>query len=118
MRLRALFLAAFAAAACASAGLADPGPTPATLRAAVAARIDPAYAVVLFSDGHRSMLPLTSLNAADRAWLEKLAADHPLGHGNSTVIVAKTVLEKKKTLEKATVEGPLETPSSSARPPF
>jgi hypothetical protein len=67
MRLRTLLLAAFAAAACASAGPADPGPASTPLQAAVAARIDPAYAVILFSDGHRSMLPLTSMKAADRA---------------------------------------------------
>jgi len=111
MRLRALLLTAVVAAVPPGAGLADPaaGAAPDSLRGAVSARVDAAYAVVLFSDGHRSLVPLTSLSASDRAWLGQFAAEHPLAHGNSKVTIVTPEKPVKKTIVRSDVQGPLET---------
>jgi hypothetical protein len=111
MRLRVSLLTALLAVVPPVGGLADPGggAVPASLEGAVSARIDATYAVILFSDGKRSMVPLTTLSAADREWLAKFAAEHPLGHGNSTVTIEAAVHPVKKTIDRSTVEGPLET---------
>ncbi len=55
------------------------------------------------------MLPLSDLKPADRALLESLAAEHPLARGNSKVTVVADVRPVKKTIERSSVEGPLET---------
>jgi len=114
MRLRASLLTAILAVAPPFAGLADPagGAVPASLEGAVSARIDTVYAVILFSDGRRSLVPLTTLSASERAWLDRFASEHPLGHGNSTVTVeaaGATARPVKKTIVVSSVEGPLET---------
>lgn len=109
MRLTILILAAAAAAFVPNRAVADPPPVSPSLRGAVAARIDPVYAVVLFADGHRSMLPLADLKPADRGFLDRLAAGHPLGHGKSKVVVQAEVRPVKKTIERATTQGTLET---------
>jgi hypothetical protein len=111
MRLRATILAAALAAGLPGLGRADtsgPGLS-ASVRGAIMARIDSNYAVVMFPDGRRSLVPLTELKASDRAFLDKLAAEHPLGHGNSKLIVVGTPLQVKKTIEKQSIVGPLET---------
>jgi hypothetical protein len=114
MRLRASLLTAILAVAPPVAGPADPGgaDAPASLEGAVSARIDNVYAVILFSGGKKSLVPLTALSAADRAWLEKFASEHPLSHGNSTVTIAAaeaTAKPVKQTIVRSTVEGALET---------
>ena len=50
---------------------------------AVKARIDGGNVVVLFADGTRSIVPLASLGAGDRAWLPELSVHSPLAKGKS-----------------------------------
>jgi hypothetical protein len=76
---------------------------------ATKARIDGSYAVVLLANGAKSMVPLASLPAAERAQLVALAAKSPLPHGKATVVVAKEVIPVKQTIMTAKVEGALET---------
>jgi hypothetical protein len=76
---------------------------------ALRARIENGYAVVQLADGSKTMVPLASLSAEDRAWLTNLSAQSPLAHGNSVVQVVKTQVAAKRTIAMSTVEGPLET---------
>jgi hypothetical protein len=73
------------------------------------ARIENGYAVVELADGSKTMVPLSSLSAGDRAWLTSLSAQSPLAHGNSVVQVVTTQIAAKKTIAVSTLEGPLET---------
>ncbi len=113
MRLTLSFLSVVLGLSVASVGRADPisSALSATLPNAVSARIDPTYAVILYKNGKKALVPLTSLTPADRAWLEKFAVDHPLGHGNSKVTVVKEEEAHpiKKTIERWAVDGPVET---------
>lgn len=113
MRLTTSILLAALAAAAPAAGRADAisSAISASLQNAASARIDSTYAVIVFTDGKKSLVPLSSLTAADRAWLEQFAAEHPLGHGNSKVTVVKEEHERtvKKTIDSSSVDGPLET---------
>ena len=90
---------------------AQPGGEPANpkLQNVVAARIDATYAVIVAADGGRSLLPLSELSPADRAWLDRLAAEHPLAHGNSKVVTVATTAPEKQTILVAKTEGPIET---------
>ncbi len=74
---------------------------------AVKARIEKGYATVLFSDGHKTVVPLHSLSESEIDRLTQLSIDSPLAHGKSEVIVAKE--PAKKTIVTATVKGPVET---------
>jgi hypothetical protein len=85
------------------------GPANPKLQHAVMARIDSTYAVIVSADGARSLLPLKELSAGDRAWLEALAAEHPLAHGNSKVITVATTDPEKKTILVSKTEGAIET---------
>ena len=76
---------------------------------AVKARIEKGYAVVQFADGAKTMVPLASLSDDDRAFLTALSNQSPLAHGKSEVVVAKETFNVKKTIQVATVVGPLET---------
>jgi hypothetical protein len=76
---------------------------------AIKVRIDGSYAVVLFSNLSKSMVPLTSLSAEDRAWLNQLSIDSPLAHGKSEVRIVKEVVKVKNTILVSTSVGPLET---------
>ncbi len=78
---------------------------------AVKARIQGDYAVVVFADGSKSLVPLSSLGADDRVWLVGLSSRSPLARGNSKVTVAKATdeVKAKKTIEIAKTEGALET---------
>jgi hypothetical protein len=76
---------------------------------AVKARIDGGYAVVLYANGTKSLIPLSSLNAEDRTWIGNLAAESPLAHGKSEVRVVKEQVAVKNTIAVSTVVGPLET---------
>lgn len=76
---------------------------------AVKVRIDGSYAVVLFSNGSKGMVPLASLSADDRAWLNQLSVDRPLAHGKSEVKFVKEVVKVKNTILVSTTVGPLET---------
>src|SRR5258708_6694110 len=76
---------------------------------AVKARIEKNYAVVSFADGTKSIVPLASLSADDRAWLIELSNQNPLAHGKSEVIVAKPTVPVKQTIQIGKVEGALET---------
>ncbi len=113
MRLTTSILSAVLALALPEAGRADPisSALSASLQNAASARVDSTYAVIRYGDGKKALVPLASLSAADRAWLENFAAEHPLGHGNSTVTVVKEEIEHpiKKTIERSTVEGQVET---------
>jgi hypothetical protein len=79
--------------------------------AAVKARIDGDHLIVLFADGRRSIVPLSSLAAGDRAWLTELSVRSPLAKGKSqfTVVPDWKLAKQKKTIEVAKIEGPLET---------
>jgi hypothetical protein len=113
MRLTSAVLSALLAATFPAVGDADPisSALSASLQNAASARIDSTYAVIVYADGKKALVPLTSLNAADRAWLENFAAEHPLGHGNSKVTIVKEEHQHvvKKTIERSSVDGPLET---------
>ncbi|HTJ79134.1 MAG TPA: hypothetical protein VL357_09070 [Rariglobus sp.] len=76
---------------------------------AVQARIDKNYAVVVFADGTRSLVPLATISEEDRAWLASLSAEKPLAHGNSVVTVVKPTIPAKHTIVTSSVVGPLET---------
>jgi len=76
---------------------------------AVKARIEKGYAVVQFADGTKTMVPIASLPDEDRAFLAALGNQSPLAHGKSEVVVAKDTFNVKKTIQVATVVGPLET---------
>jgi hypothetical protein len=83
----------------------------ARFEAAVKARIENDYAIVLFANGARSVIPLGSLGPVDRAWLTDLSLKSPLPKGKSQVTVADdwTLVKPKKTIEVVKTEGPLET---------
>ena len=83
----------------------------ARFEAAVKARIDGDHLVVLFTDGTRSIVPLVSLGAVDRAWLTELSVRSPLTKGKSqfTVVNDSALAKLKKTIEVAKTEGSLET---------
>jgi hypothetical protein len=111
-RFRALLAAGFLAAALLPppAGAQGPGaPANPKLQDAAAARIDGHYAVIVSADGGRSLLPLNELSVADRAWLERLVAEHPLAHGNSRVVTVATTAPEKKTILVSRTEGAVET---------
>jgi hypothetical protein len=76
---------------------------------ALRARIDGSYAVVVLADGSKTMVPLGSLSAEDRAFLKDLSEQSPLAHGNSVVQVVKVKADVKKTITVSSVEGPVET---------
>jgi hypothetical protein len=80
-----------------------------SLQDVASARVDSTYAVILYNSGKRAMVPLTSLNENDRAWLETFARDHPLGHGNSKVTVVAEEHPVKKTIVKSATEDGMET---------
>ena len=63
--------------------------------AAVKARIENSYAVVLFADGTKGLVPLASLQPADRAWLTELSRRSPLAPGKSQVAVVNAGAEVK-----------------------
>ncbi|MEZ0218044.1 MAG: hypothetical protein ACAH89_12990, partial [Rariglobus sp.] len=76
------------------------------------ARINGDYAMVVFADGTKSMVPLKSLKIEDHDWVIALSKQKPLAEGKSSVVVvaasAPVVEQPKKTIVAATVEGPLE----------
>jgi hypothetical protein len=78
---------------------------------AVKARIQGDYAVVVFADGSKSLVPVDSLGPDDRAWLTELSSRSPLAKGNSKVTVVKETdeVKAKKTIETSKIEGSLET---------
>jgi hypothetical protein len=78
---------------------------------AVKARIQGGYAVVVFSDGSRSLIPVSSIGPDDLAWLTQLSTRSPLAHGKSTIVVVKETdeVKAKKTIEISKTEGALET---------
>lgn len=82
-------------------------------RDAAQARIAGTYMVVVMKDGSKKMVPLAKLQPEDRDWLVALSKDKPLEGGKSkvTVVAAESPAapKVKKTIEIATVEGPLET---------
>jgi hypothetical protein len=85
------------------------GAESARFASAVKARIEKGYAVVQFADGTRTMVPMASLPDEDRAFLTVLSDQSPLAHGKSEVVVAKETFNVKRTIQVATVVGPLET---------
>ncbi len=88
---------------------AEAGAESARFHDAVKARIEKGYAVVQFADGTKTMVPVASLPEEDRAFLTALSRENPLAHGKSEVVVAKETFVVKKTIQVATVVGPLET---------
>ena len=83
------------------------GPTPAKFVGLASARAESGYMAVLYENGRKGMFPFGALSEAETAWLTAFAAAHPLAHGKSTVVVAKT--EIKKTIEKQSTENGVET---------
>lgn len=68
------------------------------------ARAEKGYVAVLYENGRKGMFPTAQLSAAENEWLAAFAATHPLAHGKSSVVVAKT--EQVKTIVKQeTVDG-------------
>lgn len=81
-------------------------------RTATQARISGTYMMVVFADGTKSMVPVASLKAEDHEWLVALSQNKPMAVGKSNVVVVaaeSTPRKTKTTIEKSTVEGPLET---------
>lgn len=78
-------------------------------QSAVKARIENGYAVVLFANGSRTMVPLDSLKDDDREWLTELSVQSPLAHGKSEIKVVKEQVRAKNTIAVSSVVGPLET---------
>jgi len=78
---------------------------------AVKARINGDYAVVVFADGSKSLVPLKSLGPDDLAWLTDLSSRSPMAKGNSKFTVVKETdeVKAKKTIETSKTEGALET---------
>jgi len=72
-----------------------------------AALAEKGYVAVQYQDGRRAMFPTGELSEAESAWLATFAAEHPLAHGKSTVVIAK--VEQKKTIEKQITEDGTET---------
>ncbi len=77
-------------------------------KAAAKVRIEKTYAIVLFANGAKTIVPLAALSEEDRAFLEQRAADNPLAHGKSEVIVAKEVVKPKQTIQAASIVGSVE----------
>ena len=73
------------------------------------ARIENGYATVLLASGAKALVPLSSLNAEDLAWLRELSVRSPLPHGNSVVTVVRETVPVKKTIAVESTVGPLET---------
>jgi hypothetical protein len=80
---------------------------PAKFTGLASARAEKGYVAVLFENGRKSMFPTASLSPAENEWLTAFAAAHPLAHGKSSVVMAKT--EQKKTIEKQVIENGIET---------
>jgi hypothetical protein len=78
---------------------------------AVKARIQGDYAIVVFADGSKSLVPASSLSPDDRAWLTALGSRSPLAHGTSkfTIVKETNEVKAKKTIETSKIEGSLET---------
>jgi len=72
-----------------------------------AARAEKGYVAVLYENGRKGMFPTAQLNDAENEWLAAFAAAHPLAHGKSTVVVAKT--EQTKTIVKQETVNGVET---------
>ncbi len=89
------------------AGKAKGKTKPHNFEGLAAARAEKGYVAVQYQDGHRAMFPTGELSDAESAWLNTFATEHPLAHGKSTVVTAKT--ELKKTIEKQSIESGTET---------
>lgn len=92
-----------------------PPPKPRTLnvserfKGARQARIDDDYVIVILADGDRTLLPLYSLDPDDQTWLTRLAKEHPLPKGNSSMVVVASTTPIKKTIEVSKTEDGIET---------
>lgn len=79
------------------------------------ARINGDYAMVVFADGTKSMVPLKSLKIEDHDWVIELSKQKPMAEGKSSVVVvdsaSATVAPSapKKTIQTSKTEGDLET---------
>ena len=76
---------------------------------AIKARIENGFVIVVLANGSKTMLPLDSLKADDRAWLTKLSLESPLARGKSEVTFVKDEIKAKTTIAVSTSVGPLET---------
>jgi hypothetical protein len=90
-------------------GTSDLFAVSARFKAAAQARIEKSYAVVVFTDGTKAMVPLASLPDEDREYLTQLSNDKPLAHGKSQVVVAKEEVKAKQTIQVTTTVNGLET---------
>ena len=77
------------------------------LEGLAAVRIEGGYVTVLYENGRKTLFPATDLTEDENTWLTSFAAAHPLPHGKSTVVTAKTVA--KKTIEKQSLVDGTET---------
>src|SRR5450432_3877971 len=74
------------------------------LEGVASARIEHGYVTLLYENGRKGQFPSGDLTADEAEWLNTFAAAHPLAHGKSTIVTAKT--EVKKTIEKQSmIEG-------------
>ena len=80
---------------------------PAKFKGLAAARVESGYIAVQYEGGRKAMLPATSLSESETAWVSEFATAHPLAHGKSTIVTAKT--EVTKTIEKQSTENGVET---------
>jgi len=87
-------------------GNGDPTKNP-KFEGLAAARAEKGYVAVLYENGRKAMFPTGSLSEAETQWLNDFAAAHPLAHGKSTIVTAKT--ELKKTIEKQSIVNGIET---------
>ncbi|MEI6106466.1 MAG: hypothetical protein WCR49_05575 [Opitutae bacterium] len=68
------------------------------------ARAEKGYVAVLYENGRKGMFPTAQLSEAENEWLTAFAAAHPLAHGKSTVVIAKTELTKT-IVKQETIDG-------------
>jgi hypothetical protein len=95
------------------AGEALPAVAP-EYQTATQARISGSYLIVMLANGSKTMVPVASLNTEDREWLTALSLQKPMAASKGNVVVVAgpvnpTGPKIRKTIEKAVVEGPLET---------
>jgi hypothetical protein len=77
------------------------------------ARLNGDYAMVVFADGSKSMVPLKSLKIEDHDWVIELSKQKPLAEGKSSIVVVESTAAApaapKKTIQTSKTEGDTET---------
>lgn len=79
---------------------------------ATQARVSGTYMMVVLANGSKNMVPLNSLKPEDHEWLMNLSQRKPMAEGKSQVTIVaapEAAVKVRKTIEKSSIEGPLET---------